>query len=396
VGEAVRTTKPRETMRRAPRRRVLFVFGTRPEAIKLAPLIARLRRHRAFCCRVCVTGQHRELLRPVLRLFGIAPEHELNVMRRGQTLGGLTSRILHGVDGVLNTVAPDTVIVQGDTTTTLGAALAAFYRGIPVAHVEAGLRTGRMDSPFPEEANRRVTGALATWHFAATPAARANLLREGVPERSIVVTGNTVVDALRGLEARIAIDPQVRERMRRRFPWLRELKDGAKRLLLVTAHRRESFGAGIDGICSALRQVAERRDVRVVWPLHLNPDAHGPVQRILGVCPGVSLVPALDYLSFVYLLLRSFVVLTDSGGVQEEAPSLGKPVLVLRAVTERREAVDAGVARVVGTCATTIVHEVERLLSDDGSYEAMTGARDLFGDGQASARIERALVRWLQ
>jgi len=389
-------TGRRKHLGETPRKhRVLVVLGTRPEAIKLAPLIRRLKRNDAFECRVCVTGQHRSMLGPILRLFGIVPEHSLDAMRPGQTLVSLTSRMLRGLDRVLEVEQPQLVIVQGDTTTTLASAVAAFYRHVPIAHVEAGLRTRDLRNPFPEEANRRLTGSLARWHFAATDSAKENLLREGVPRRSIAVTGNTVVDAVHGLVERISASPRIERQMRSRMPWLSDLGATNRKLILVTAHRRESFGAGIEAICMAVRRIAQRADVEIVWPVHPNPNVCGPVHRLLGNRPRVRLIAAQEYLPFVYLLAKSCLVLTDSGGIQEEAPSLRKPVLILRSVTERPEAIDAGVARLVGTNAKVIVREVQALLGDAASYLAMTTLRNPFGDGNASVRIERALLRWL-
>ena len=322
--------------------KVLFVFGTRPEAIKLCPVIWLLRsRPLDFETRVCVTGQHRHMLDQVLAAFDVSPHHDLDLMLPGQTLFESTSRILAALEGVLKAEQPDIVLVQGDTTTTLCGALAAFYSRIPVGHVEAGLRTGDMAQPFPEEMNRVLTGRLATWHFAPTATARDNLLREGVPASHIEVTGNTVIDALLQIRARLQSDAALRAALATRFAFL----DASKRLILMTAHRRESFGSGIAAICAAVLRLAARGDVEVLYPVHPNPQIREPVQRALAGVANVHLTEPLDYLGFVALMDRSHFVLTDSGGIQEEAPALGKPVLVMRDTTERPEAIDAGSAR---------------------------------------------------
>lgn len=372
-------------------RRLLFVFGTRPEAIKLAPVILAARRHPEFAVRVCVTAQHRQMLDQVLALFGIVPDSDLDLMRPGQTLAALTARIVEAVDAELAATPADVVVVQGDTTTTMGAALAAFYRRVPVAHVEAGLRTGRRDSPFPEEANRTITSLLANRHFAPTPSARANLLREGIAIDAIEVTGNTVIDALLW----------VRERVREQPPELptpgAHLLASARPLVLVTGHRRESFGGGLEAICQALGQLAEAfPDTDIVYPVHLNPNVRDPVHRLLANRANVFLLPPLGYAPFVALLDRSTLVMTDSGGIQEEAPSLGKPVLVLRETTERPEAIEAGTALLVGTDAERIVAEAGRLLRDPAERLAMAASVNPFGDGCASERILDALSesRW--
>jgi len=365
--------------------KVLCVFGTRPEAIKMAPVVHELRRHPARAqARVCVTGQHREMLDQVLGLFDIVPEHDLGLMRADQSLSGLTAAALTGLDAVIDSERPDWVVVQGDTTTAMAAALAAFHRNTPVAHVEAGLRSRNLAHPFPEEANRRIADVLSALHLAPTEAARDNLLREGVDDNGIVVTGNTVIDALH---------------------WVAELPppsdlealtggNGERRLLLVTAHRRESFGAAMEQICLALRDLATRyRDtVSVVYPVHLNPRVGEPVHRILGDLANVTLTPPLDYLRFVHLMKRAYLVLTDSGGIQEEAPGLGKPVLVLREVTERPEAVEAGTARVIGTSREHVVGAAARLLDDPAEYARMAHATNPFGDGHAARRIVAALL----
>jgi UDP-N-acetylglucosamine 2-epimerase (non-hydrolysing) len=371
------------------RRRIVVAFGTRPEAIKLAPVIRRLRERDSFDVRVVVSGQHREMLDQVLELFGIVPDDDLAVMLPRQSLDQLTDRILSGIAPVLDRLAPDAVLVQGDTTTTFVAALAAFYRGIPVGHVEAGLRTETPDCPFPEEMNRRLTTRLAHWHFAATRWAEENLLAEGVPRESIWLTGNTVIDALNdALKLPFAFPPG----------GLANVAAGGRRIVLVTAHRRESWGAPLRDVCGAIRRLAETyADVEVVFSVHRNPVVRETADGILGSVERVTLVEPLDYLPFVRLMQISTLILSDSGGVQEEAPALGKPLLVLRETTERPEAVECGVARVVGTDPERIFAEASLLLTDSAAYDAMAHAANPFGDGRAAGRIadilENGLVR---
>lgn len=372
-------------------KKLLFAFGTRPEAIKMAPLVKRLSSDPGFECRVCVTGQHREMLDQVLALFDIRPDFDLNIMKRGQDLYDVTSAILAGMRDVLGNYRPDMVLVHGDTTTTMATTLAAFYQRIAVGHVEAGLRTGNLASPWPEEANRKLTGALAALHFAPTARARANLLAEGVDDRKIVVTGNTVIDALLQVRARLANDPALRAIAERDLPSFAP----GRRLLLVTGHRRESFGGGFERICAALAQIAHASpDVDIVYPVHLNPNVREPVNRLLTGIANVHLIEPLDYLPFVRLMDRADVILTDSGGIQEEAPSLRKPVLVMRDTTERQEAVDAGVVKLVGTDAGAIVDSVMHLLSDADAYAAMSCGGNPYGDGRACDRIADALLRF--
>ncbi|HKT98702.1 MAG TPA: UDP-N-acetylglucosamine 2-epimerase (non-hydrolyzing) [Paraburkholderia sp.] len=375
------------------KQKVLLTFGTRPEAIKMAPLVQRLRRDPDLDCKVCVTGQHREMLDQVLALFDIQPDFDLNVMKRGQDLYGVTTSILSGMSGVLERAQPDMVLVHGDTTTTMAATLAAFYRRIAVGHVEAGLRTGNLFSPWPEEANRKLTGALAVLHFAPTVRARQNLLREGVSEDSIVVTGNTVIDALLHVRERLASDVPLRAEAQRVLPKL----DAGRRMVLVTGHRRESFGDGFERICTALAQLAHGYpDVDIVYPVHLNPSVREPVNRLLTGIANVHLIEPLDYLPFVSLMDRAHLILTDSGGIQEEAPSLRKPVLVMRDTTERQEAIDAGVVQLVGTEVRAIVEGVSRLLDDREAYAAMSRGDNPYGDGRACDRIADALkARWI-
>lgn len=367
----------------AERGRVLVLLGTRPEAIKLAPVLAALRASATLTPRLCASGQHREMLDPILAVFGLRPDHDLAVMHPAQELSALTARVLLGVRAVLATERPAALLVQGDTTTALAGALAAFYAGVPVGHVEAGLRTGRLDQPFPEELNRRVIGQLATWHYAPTERAAAHLRREGVEAARIVVTGNTVVDAVRMIAAE---DPP-----------LPDAVDAAtlagRRLVLVTGHRRESFGAGLAALCEALRAIVDRHDdALIVYPVHLNPAVDGPVRAALAGRPRVILTAPLDYRGFLALLRRAELVITDSGGVQEEAPSFGVPVLVTRAATERPEAIEAGTARLVGTDAGAIAGAASEILAATAPAPRTDNP---FGDGTAAARIVEHLERVL-
>lgn len=368
-------------------KRILFVFGTRPEAIKLCPVAAYLREHAGseFEAKICVTAQHRELLDQVLRVFEVTPDYDLNAMMSGQSLFQSTSRILAGLEDVLRERF-DLVIVQGDTTTTLCGAMAAFYARIPAAHVEAGLRTGNFDHPFPEEMNRVLASRLAALHFAATETAAANLRREGIPEGAIRITGNPVIDAVRmtseGLESGRLPRPE--------WPWRNE----AKKLILVTAHRRESFGEPFERICRALARLARRADVQIAYPVHPNPSVRAATDRFLRDEPNVVLLEPLSYVPFIDLMSRSELLLTDSGGVQEEGPSLGKPVLVMRETTERPEAIEAGVARLAGTNEERIVTEVTALLDDSREYEKMARTVNPYGDGRASERIAVAIREW--
>jgi UDP-N-acetylglucosamine 2-epimerase (non-hydrolysing) len=354
----------------------------------MAPLVHALAKDPHFEAKVCVTAQHREMLDQVLKLFSIVPDYDLNVMSPGQGLTEITCRILQGLKPVLESFKPDVVLVHGDTTTTMAASLAAFYQRIPVGHVEAGLRTGDLYSPWPEEANRTMTGHLAMYHFAPTENSRQNLLRENIADSGIVVTGNTVIDALLWVRDRVLADETLRAALAGRYPFLAE----DKKLILVTGHRRESFGQGFEQICHALADVAAANpEVQVVYPVHLNPNVSEPVNRILGHVDNVFLIEPQEYLPFVWLMNRAWLILTDSGGIQEEAPSLGKPVLVMRETTERPEAVDAGTVRLVGTDRQHIVDEVTRLLCDEQEYQAMSRAHNPYGDGQACSRILSAL-----
>jgi len=367
--------------------KVMLVFGTRPEAIKMAPLVKGLQaRYGEIQTVVCVTAQHREMLDQVLKLFDIVPEHDLNIMKPGQDLFDITGNILGGLKGVLQQEQPDLVLVHGDTTTTLAASLAAFYARVPVGHVEAGLRTGNKQAPFPEEMNRRLTSAIADIHFAPTSASRENLLREGIAADTIHVTGNTVIDALLVVVEKLRKDEQLQAEFAQRFAYL----EPGRRLILVTGHRRENFGEGFQNICQALADIAaEHPDVQVLYPVHLNPNVRQPVNDILAArgLANVHLIDPVDYLPFVYLMDRAHIIVTDSGGIQEEAPSLGKPVLVMRDTTERPEAVEAGTVKLVGTSRETIVAEVRRLLTDEQAYTVMSRAHNPYGDGKASEKI---------
>ena len=364
-------------------KRVLIVFGTRPEAIKMAPVVRAFRGQAEWETKVCVTAQHRAMLDQVLSLFGIEPDFDLNLMSASQTLEGLSARILEAMSTVLHAWRPDLVLVHGDTTTTFMASLACFYDRVPVGHVEAGLRTGNLEAPWPEEMNRRVTGLLARLHFAPTEAARRNLLAEAVAPETIEVTGNTVIDALSQTAGRLRSEPALGLPLRGRFAFLRP----ERRLLLVTGHRRENFGEGLREICDALLRLSRRQDLEIVYAVHLNPNVKGPVEAALDGVPNIHLIPPQDYLSFVYLMMTCHLLLTDSGGIQEEAPTLGKPVLVMREATERPEAVDAGTARLVGARADTIVRAVDELMDTPGAYEAMANRANPYGDGHAADRI---------
>lgn len=367
--------------------KILSIFGTRPEAIKMAPVIKELeRRSGAFVSRVCVTAQHRQMLDQVLQLFSITPDYDLNIMQPGQDLYDVTSNVLLGLRPVLMAERPDMVLVHGDTTTTMAAALAAYYARIPVGHVEAGLRTHDKFAPFPEEINRQICGVLTDLHFAPTPVSRDNLLAEGVAVERIHVTGNTVVDALLGVSERVKRDAFWADQLAERFSFL----DPTKRLIIVTGHRRENFGEGFEQICEALVEIATRHaDVEILYPVHLNPNVQEPVKRLLGggTLKNVHLIDPVDYLPFVYLMNRSYLIITDSGGVQEEAPSLGKPVLVMRETTERPEAISAGTVRLVGTDRERIVAETTRLLTNPAAYQEMSLAHNPYGDGLAAGRI---------
>ena len=369
--------------RPAAKCRVMALIGTRPEAIKMAPVIYRLLANPAFETCVCVTGQHREMLAPLLEFFGLEARYDLKVMGRGEGLSLLTAAVLAEMDRVLAEFKPDRLLVQGDTTTAFAGALAAFYRRIPVAHVEAGLRTGSMDAPWPEEANRRLLAVLSDLHFAPTDLACAQLTTEGVHRGAIHLTGNTVVDALMAVRARLKSDATLLQVIEREFRYL----DPAKRLILVTSHRRESFGDGLDRICEAVKRLACLDGVEIVYPVHLNPQVKGPVHRYLGGLGNVHLVEPLNYPHFVYLMQRAALILTDSGGIQEEAPSLGTPVLVMRDVTERTEALAKGLVELVGTDVAAIVEAAQRVLRGGRGAGLVADRQNPFGDGHASDRI---------
>lgn len=380
-------------------KRLLIVFGTRPEAIKMAPLVDELKRHPdRFETMVCVTGQHREMLDQVLELFQIVPDYDLNIMRPNQDLYDVTSWVLLGMRDVLKKVEPDMVFVHGDTTTSMAAALAAFYQMIPVAHVEAGLRTGNIYSPWPEEMNRSITGRIATYNFAPTVCSKQNLIRENVSESTIVVTGNTVIDALQWVVNRIASDSNLRDTLQKDIKTIgydtNRLNEG-RRMVLMTGHRRENFGDGFANICHTVNALAKRYpEVDFVYPMHLNPNVRKPVLEIIGYDnPNVFLIEPLQYLQFVYLMEKSYLVLTDSGGVQEEAPGLGKPVLVMRDTTERPEAVEAGTVLLVGAERDRIEKGISDLLDDQSFYERMSKAVNPYGDGKACKRIVEFLLK---
>jgi len=367
--------------------KVLTVFGTRPEAIKVAPVIAALKNLPGIESKVCVTAQHRQMLDQVLELFEIKPDYDLNLMKPGQDLTDITSNILLALRPILKEYQPDLLLVHGDTTTTLASALAAYYEKITVGHIEAGLRTHNMYAPWPEEMNRSMVGRIAQLHFAPTSSAEANLLKEGVDPEKVFVTGNTVIDALLATVEKINASPELSTQLNTQFSFL----NPNKKLLTVTGHRRENFGDGFERICEALKILSQRPDLEIVYPVHLNPAVQEPVKRILGGCNNVHLIEPLDYLPFVYLMSRSYIIITDSGGVQEEAPSLGKPVLVMRDTTERPEAVDAGTVKLVGTNLGKIVQEASDLLDNLESYAAMSRAINPYGDGLASDRIQKII-----
>lgn len=368
--------------------KVLTVFGTRPEAIKMAPLAIKLAEQEGIDARVCVTAQHREMLDQVLGLFEITPEYDLNIMKPGQDLTDVTTNILQGIKPILADFKPDVVLVHGDTATTFATSLAAYYQQIAVGHVEAGLRTGNIYSPWPEEANRKLTGAITTYHFAPTETSQQNLLNEAVAPENITVTGNTVIDALLDVSAKLKNETALNSEMAERFSFLN--KD--KKLILVTGHRRESFGGGFERICKALAYTAEQHPgCQIVYPVHLNPNVQEPVNRLLKGVPNITLIEPQDYLPFVYLMNQAHIILTDSGGIQEEAPSLGKPVLVMRDTTERPEAVSAGTVKLVGTDVDKITASLNQLLTDEKAYEEMSFAHNPYGDGKACERIIEVL-----
>ena len=371
-------------------KKILSIFGTRPEAIKMAPVVVELKKYPMyFESRICVTAQHRQMLDQVLNLFEIKPEYDLNIMGQDQTLTDITCKVLQGLEPVFKEFQPDIVLVHGDTTTTFAASLKAYYSRVSVGHVEAGLRTGNIYSPWPEELNRQMTSVISRYHFAPTEQAKQNLLREGVEDKTITVTGNTVIDSLLLVINKLNTNTQLKQEMAARFNFL----NLGKRLILVTGHRRESFGEGFESICNALKAIVEAHsDVVIVYAVHPNPRVREPIERILLGIKSVYLIGPQEYLPFVYLMDRSYLIITDSGGVQEEAPSLGKPVLVTRDTTERSEAVEAGTVKLVGTDSRRIFNEVAELLLNTKKYELMSKIYNPYGDGSAAKRIVRSLL----
>ncbi len=368
-------------------KKVLLVFGTRPEAIKMAPLVKAFENEPTIESKVCVTAQHREMLDQVLDMFDIRPDYDLNIMKAGQDLFDVTTNVLLGLKDVLNDFSPDVVLVHGDTTTTSSASLASFYNKIKVGHVEAGLRTGDMYSPWPEEANRQITGVLANYHFAPTTTSANNLLKENKNPKDIVVTGNTVIDALFLALDKIEKNDELKSKIIESINSQYELKDD-KKIILVTGHRRENHGQGFINICEALKTIAVNNpDIDIVYPVHLNPNVQKPVNEILSNTPNVYLINPLQYEQFIYMMNKSYFIITDSGGVQEEAPSLGKPVLVMRDTTERPEAVEAGTVKLVGTNKESIINEAQKLLDEENEYNTMSKAHNPYGDGKACERI---------
>ena len=371
------------------RKKVLTVFGTRPEAIKMAPLVHHLNSDERFEAKCCVTAQHREMLDQVLDLFAITPDYDLNIMKPGQSLNDVTAMIIQKLKAVIQDFRPDLVLVHGDTATTFAASLAAYYEKVEVGHIEAGLRTGDLYSPWPEEANRRLTGVLTTYHFAPTEASKDNLIRENFNPNNIFVTGNTVIDALLMIKEKVETDYKLNLTLAEKFPFL----DIDKKMILVTGHRRESFGGGFERICEALAQTAQKHpNVQILYPVHLNPNVREPVNRLLKGIDNVILIEPQQYLPFVYLMNRANIILTDSGGIQEEAPSLGKPVLVMRETTERPEALMAGTVKLVGTDVNKITSELNKLLNDSEHYNKMSFSHNPYGDGRSCEKILNSLV----
>jgi UDP-N-acetylglucosamine 2-epimerase (non-hydrolysing) len=368
-------------------KKILFVFGTRPEAIKMAPVIKAFKDEKIFDTKVCVTAQHRQMLDQVLDIFDIRPDYDLNIMERGQDLFDITANVLFGMKNVFSEYSPDLVLVHGDTSTTCATSIAAFYQKIKVGHVEAGLRTGNIYSPWPEEVNRQISGVIANYHFAPTTTSMENLLKENKNKENIVVTANTVIDALFLVLDKIEKDKKLKNKILKSFSDQYKFNDD-KKIILVTGHRRENFGEGFTNICEALKKIADKNhDVDIVYPVHLNPNVQKPVKNILSNSKNIYLIDPLSYENFIYLMSKSYFIITDSGGVQEEAPSLGKPVLVLRNTTERPEAVDAGTVKLVGTNFEAIVNESQKFLDDRKEYKKMSKAHNPYGDGSASKRI---------
>ncbi|WP_415285446.1 non-hydrolyzing UDP-N-acetylglucosamine 2-epimerase [Candidatus Pelagibacter sp. Uisw_130] len=371
-------------------KKILVVLGTRPEAIKLSLLINNLGSDKRFETKVCVTAQHREMLDDVLNLFEIKPDYDLNIMKSGIDLNNTAAKILTGLNDILNQFKPDIVMIQGDTTTVLAAALASYYKQIPIAHVEAGLRTGEIYSPWPEEGNRQMTTVITKYHFAPTLSAKDNLIKENVNNDNIYVTGNTVIDSLFWTQNKIEKDSGLKEKLDKDFSFI----DTSKRIILITGHRRESFGDGFQRICKALSEIAKKnKDVQIIYPVHLNPNVQDPVNKILKNIENIILIEPQNYINFQYLMSKSYIILTDSGGIQEEAPSLGKPVLVMRDVTERPEAVEAGTVKLVGTDINQIVNSVNELLTKEDKYKKMSYSHNPYGDGKACQRIVDVLAK---
>ena len=369
--------------------KILSIFGTRPEAIKMAPLVVNLKKNPRINSVVCVTGQHREMLDQVLDLFEITPDYDLNVMKKNQTLSQVTSRIITNLSAILDEVKPDLILVHGDTTTTFSAALSGFYHQVSVGHVEAGLRTGNIFSPWPEEANRKLVSCVTEMHFAPTKQAMVNLKQENIDESKIIVTGNTVIDALVMIKEKIESDADLQDSLSGNFPFIQE----GKRIVLVTGHRRENFGQGFENICESLKSLATKNiDVNFVYPVHLNPKVREPVNLLLSDIDNIHLIEPQGYLEFVYLMIKSHIILTDSGGIQEEAPALGKPVVVMRDTTERPEAVAAGTVVLVGTDKNKIVNTIDSLLSNEERYREMSMAHNPYGDGTASDKIIQQII----
>ncbi len=365
-------------------KKIILIFGTRPEAIKMIPLALKLQQNDGFDIKVCVTGQHRQMLDQVLELFAVEPDFDLNLMKKNQTLTDITIGILRGLEQIFISWKPDLILVHGDTATTFAASLAGYYHQIKVGHVEAGLRTNDIYSPWPEEANRQLTSVLANYHFAPTKSSYNNLIKENVDANNIIVTGNTVIDALLYVKNKLKNDLTLIQMFEKQFLFL----DKKKKMILVTGHRRENFGQGFLNICSALLSIAKKyKNIQIVYPVHLNPNVQKPVNKLLSEIDNIFLIPPQDYLPFVYLMENSYLILTDSGGIQEEAPSLGKPVLVMRDITERPEAVNAGTVRLVGTDVNTIETAVSELLENDNIYKSMAETHNPYGDGTASDKI---------
>lgn len=370
--------------------KILIVFGTRPEAIKMAPLVLSLKENENFEVKICLTAQHREMLDQVLGLFDIKSDYDLDIMKKSQTLTEITASILSGLKKVLNSYEPDLVLVHGDTTTTFAASLAAYYEQIDVGHIEAGLRTGDIFSPWPEEANRKLTSAITKYHFTPTQGSKNNLIKEGILEKNIKITGNTVIDALFWVQEKLEKDKDLLNSIKSKFDYI----DEKKKMILVTGHRRESFGSGFERICDAIRQIAINHPaIQILYPVHLNPNVQEPVYRLLNDLENVYLTKPLQYQDFCFLMSRSTIILTDSGGVQEEAPSIGKPVLVMRDTTERPEAVEAGTVKLVGTKVESILKEVNLLISDNDEYTRMSKAYNPYGDGNACDQILEFLIK---